>query len=1253
MVNIVQMNGRLKLIEQQLLGINDATFQNLCDAYLTLKESEYKSVSRTGSQFGKQKTIKGTPDSFFRSSEGNLCFVEFTTVAKGVVKKLKGDILKCLDPKVVKIDIKDIHKVILFFNSKLTPAQEVDLVTFSRSKNIDIELIGLDKLALDIYTEYHILAKDILGLPVETGQILPISNFIKEYNNKAGNLSTPLDNPFLGRVSELLAVEEALKCKDLIVLSGPAGVGKTKFGLEAVKQFLTKNFDYTSYVIVKKDVDIWEDLRVQLQTKKNYIILIDDANRQMVNFSQILGIFKEKRKGNIKVIITVRNFALQDVLTSCDSVDFEVVALKKFSDDEIKDLISGDYFKVKHSKYQDKIIALADGNSRLAIMAAKLAAEKHYEFLNGGVYHLYDNYFRTFIIDFNLFNNVLMLKTIGIVSFFYTLKRDDKLFLEKLLKNFELDYNDFQECLEELSRRELIEFSGMNVRISEQIMGTYFFYKVFVKDQKLSFNKLLFEYFDDFSHRFSDTVILANNTFGYSEIFDRIKGDLNQYFQIYENEDDRIVKFIKLFWFYKREETISYIYNKVVKIEEPYNPCYDSTYATNDFVYEDDKLLALLTPFFRSYAEDSFSVAVELAFEYARRKPNVFPELIRRLKENVGFDDDDEFNNNFEKQRELSELLVTKSKENIPHYEEAFLGLTTCFLKHTNRVFKTSRKNNAFVHYNYTIPLNETVIIIKLNVWNHLFELYPKYPQRILKTINDWKPFYLEMNKKTMSLDLRLILKFIEDRLNPKKFEDVYFVQQFLDWLIIIKPRNIKYQHLRSQYNNSEFTDFVKLDRTRNGKNRNRKMDFKDYNYLKVREITKHFVFNEKSDFKRFGALMKNNLLASNDYIRNLESFCIIMENAFKKDKVLGFKMLKYFIRNKSHIHVPVPYRVISIIANDSEYHSILWRFLKRWKHKDADCFRFAFFEALPDIFVSKYYTKEFYSSIESLDSRVNFSFSWLRKFRKFSDSIFTDFLKIIYNKKIQNIDIYIYDEFVAEFAFEFKAERKILEQLYLFEAGLQRGDFDYNKKGLRELLNSNKEFIFDYVKLFYYNGKLMNIHVDNVSFIWEVLDDSDLERLFDDIVANTVQIGIGEDEVDMFFHNISESNNISALSFLRKMIVKRSTDIRFVNSVIRIVRLYFSDQFESFLFLYLENNKDVEDFSQVYWRGNGGTYAGNVSIGNIQANEWLSISRMLGKVKNQLDLIPIKKYLKQRIEDSLEYAEHEKERRFRNPIYW
>ena len=116
---IKMKTGRIQIIEQKLDTIDSAAFQNLCDMYLNLREGAFTSFNRTGSQIGKQKTVKGTPDTFFRLANGNLQYVEFTTKAKkGIVKKIKEDIDKCISPKLTGIPVSSVNKILLCFNSQ-------------------------------------------------------------------------------------------------------------------------------------------------------------------------------------------------------------------------------------------------------------------------------------------------------------------------------------------------------------------------------------------------------------------------------------------------------------------------------------------------------------------------------------------------------------------------------------------------------------------------------------------------------------------------------------------------------------------------------------------------------------------------------------------------------------------------------------------------------------------------------------------------------------------------------------------------------------------------------------------------------------------------------------------------------------------------------------------------------------------------------------------------------------------------------
>ena len=356
------VSGRLRLIEDRLLGLDSAAFQNLCDIYLTSREQQpLASINRTGSQFGKQKTVKGTPDSFFRLSDGSLYFVEYTTQSGSLVNKIKKDIDKCLDPTFTGVPADQIHKIIVCFNARITIKEEIEIIEYAHSKNISIELIGLDWLALEIYSKYLIIAKDILGIPLDTGQLLPIQKFIEEYNNKAGQLSTPLDNIFLHRKDELIQIKDILSNEDLLIISGFPGVGKTKIALEAINDFLEENPEYTAIAVSKNYQDISDDLKIYLLDNQKYILLIDDANRQLINFKQILGIFKQKSKRQIKLIITVREYALRDILNECFEFSHQILPLNKFTDEEITQLISVHPFEIKNSKYQKKIVQIADG----------------------------------------------------------------------------------------------------------------------------------------------------------------------------------------------------------------------------------------------------------------------------------------------------------------------------------------------------------------------------------------------------------------------------------------------------------------------------------------------------------------------------------------------------------------------------------------------------------------------------------------------------------------------------------------------------------------------------------------------------------------------------------------------------------------------------------------------------------------------------------------------------------------------------
>lgn len=1246
------LSGRLKLIEQQLLSIDASSFQSLCDVYLCMREQRLSSINRIGSQFGKQKTTKGTPDTFFRLDDGSLRYVEYTTQATDLVEKIKADIDKCLNIADTDFPLNRFNKIIICFNSRINVAQEMTITKYANEKYIQLELIGLDWLALEIYSKYLLLAKDMLGIPLDTGQLLPLSNFVEEYSNKAGKLATPLDNIFLHREKELSEIGHLLESSEITIISGFPGVGKTKIALQALDIFLTSHKDYTALAVSKKDQDISEDLKIHLQQKANYILLVDDANRQLLNFKQILGVFREKRKGNIKLLITVRDYAMNDVLNECFEFEPQKIILKKFTDEEIVALIKSDSFEIRNSKYQKKIIEIADGNARLAIMAAKVAKQEQEFFLLGDTSDLYDSYFQTFIKDFGIFSNKNVLKTLGIISFFYTVDRSKKDFIENLLLKFEIDYHDFNESIDELEKRELIEVQFNHARVSEQVMSTYFFYKVFIKDELLSFKTLLFNYFPTWQKRFSDTIIPSNNSFGYENVLKKISAILDEYLrEIYQNEK-RVFEFLSIFWFYKREETLNYFHPKIQQLPEPINPDYSLQKEENKFDWHKDKTLVLLSNLFDFFTE-SFVPALELSFEYCRKNPQILTELVKTIKEKIRFEDDD-YNVNFQRQVALFELLVAKLKEKEPHYITAFFALTATFLSHQYRVVKGGRKH-SISFYNYPLRFTEVIRDFRKRLWTTLFESYQQYPNNVLSILKDYNPGYPEAIVEILEFDLSLLIPFIEQNLKPT-FKNIHFVHELIDRLDREDLKSRDYQKLKRHFKSADYVYFKKLDwDSIRGRKEYQLKKTDDFYKLKEQDIRTALVFSSKDDFVELHRAIENINSIEKSAWGLYESLNIIAEENFIRNEVIGFQLLESILQNYPKGIHPL-HKSINVIASKSEDWALkLWHLLKAWGHREKIYWQLSFFDYLPKEFANDYYKSELIETIELIDVEAcHLQFESYEKFLPIDPKILVTILEIAVNKiESQKFRISLSFHFFEKFSNLLVTSHALLEKAYIQQEKMFNQNFDFNLEGLKSLVKVNPSFFIQYIKLFYTgveNSSHQGLH-DQFSFVWDLENSMEIvEEATNLIIDEGVHFGISEHPLMILFNLLNDEQQKKAKNFILDYIKQNNRNHERINPIFDVLRHTMREFFEIAFLHYLSLNSNITDFQNIHWRGTGGLFSGDVIIGDVHAAEWQNILNIVEKSANQLDLIPIKAYIKNLIKYELRNGEEEKKRKFINP---
>src|SRR5690606_29558697 len=120
-------------------------------------------------------------------------FVEYSTNISEGVSKLKEDVQKCIDSGKTGINTELIDEIILCANFKLKPDEIQSLEDILLETRIKLTIYTLDALALELHLNHRNLAHEYLGLPLDTGQIVSLEQFISEYDNTARGISTKLN----------------------------------------------------------------------------------------------------------------------------------------------------------------------------------------------------------------------------------------------------------------------------------------------------------------------------------------------------------------------------------------------------------------------------------------------------------------------------------------------------------------------------------------------------------------------------------------------------------------------------------------------------------------------------------------------------------------------------------------------------------------------------------------------------------------------------------------------------------------------------------------------------------------------------------------------------------------------------------------------------------------------------------------------------------------------------------------------------
>lgn len=1237
--------SRLQAIENSLSSINQAAFQNLCDSFLALRNNNYSAFARTGSQSGKQKTVKGTPDTFLLLPNGKYIFVEYSTNISSGLKKLESDVKKCIDTNNTGLPVNQIAEIILCVNFNLSGLEIQKLKDVLANTRIELTIYTLDSLAIELHLHHRDLTHEYLGLPLDTGQIVSIEKFVAEYNRASMGISTPLDNTFLHREQELKELKEAIHQHDFIILTGPPGIGKTKLALEVIRNFLSENLSFGAYCVSYKHHTLLDDLYQYFDFEKDFILFVDDANR-IDAFSQITGFYKSIRKGKLKILITVRDYAFHDIGMLCQEFTPKRLDLAKLKDEQIIDIIKEQPFRIINSDYHKEIIRIADGNPRLAIMTALLAkAHQNLQAL-ADVSDLFENYFSTFIKDDGEFAKKMNIQCLGLIAFFYTIPYKNREITTSILGNFGISYSAFIDVIDKLDKLELIEIQFEHVKIPEQNLSIYFFYKSFIKDNLLSFKILLNKYFENNSNRFKDCVIPANNTFGFENVMGKLQPFLREHWKVIKTEHEKAFKFLSTFWYYLQTETLDFIFNISETLPRVTQLKYEVSYDNNAFSRNKNEVIELLGEFLRF--PNNLKDAIELGFEYTRKKPEYLPEWIHKIREQLTFDKEDQTQYGFTRQKILFQILLDGLSKGDSLFTAVFYELSKTFLSFKFHHTRGGR-NHSFYWYDYPIPNVPAIQNFRQRIWNAVEFNFEKNQEESFNLLVNYSKVRPDVTKELIEFDMPFVIKIIEKHLSKDSFTHCRYVHDQIRWYKRNFVSHSSFILLAREYTNPTYEIFLKIDWNRL---RDKEIyDFDDYNEyekLKEEEIRTSFVFTNKNEVKHFYTIFSYlKEVASNEWNYSTTLDHVIDENCSRNFE-LGCQLIievieqnneaKYFPRLVFRNHLKTPAKAVRI-----------WEILQMQKFINRELWELSFYDFIDDSLISKEYVQALVNTVKNMTEANTIHFDRLQRFLTIEPNLFQIILRTIVEKNEKNgtrLQVWM-DVFSTHFD-QLGNDIGLIKKAYLQQDRIYN-HFDYEGKGFLNILKKDSTFLVEYVNGLY-SEKQFGLSADhkNLSFVWQVENiEQVLIDVFELVIGKEPFFGILEHFCNSFFRNLHSEAKEKAKKYLLDYCRTNYADYNKMNVVVDIARHSMKEMFNEVLLLFLTLSQDREIFSRIYWRGSGTIGSGDVILADIEMADWRNILSIVEKSSVGLKLIPIKKYLTEQIEYCLKNGDRERQSRF------
>ena len=705
-------------IKYRIDQMDGGEFQNLCDGYLTCRG--YTAQYALGMKAGTNKTAKGNPDTYFIDADGKYIFAMYTTQKDDFVNKALADLEKCFDTSKTRLAPEMLKEIVYCYTyGRLLAGEAQRLRAYCEERNTQLTLIGVDEIASDLYEKYPQLAKDFFGITVDTGQILTLQEFVRQCDANA--MSAPLSTDFSFREEELKSAKDKLHRNNVLVLTGPAGVGKTRLALEICRE-LSNETRITVLCVKNNGVEIYDDLIAAIESGKEYLVLVDDAN-ELTELDLILSFITGGTFGNRiikKLILTVREYAKKQVVQSVFSVaQPEILKIGLLKDSQIKQLVEKKY-GIQNYRFLDRIALIADGNARLAMLAGKVAAEQDSLEAIQDATELYEHYYGR-QLDL-IANSATWILSAGIMAFFHVLRLDALDRLYPVFQLADLTKEQFIADVHQLSQLELVDLChDTAARMADQSFSNYLLKYIFVDTKRISLSQMVESCFFINKVKTIEACTILLNIFTEEKSQKYVEEQIESVWNRLWPDVDKFIPFFRAFFPVKPTDTLVLLKNLIdAKEQRDFDMRAISLSRTKNEKDIDDDIIGILCAF---TLKEQFSTAVELLLCYYQKQPDLFEQVYTAFVREFGVNKDSKSFDYYTQKTAVTCLCNALEETPTEAMQLLFVCVAEEFLKFQFSKIESGQRN-TFSWYTLSLDACNSVLTYRNTLLTHLCKLY-------------------------------------------------------------------------------------------------------------------------------------------------------------------------------------------------------------------------------------------------------------------------------------------------------------------------------------------------------------------------------------------------------------------------------------------------------------------------------------------------------------------------------------------------